>query len=109
MKKHIRLLGILFCTTLAAAALAACTEKIEYDPTPGLVYTLSDDGSSYLVTGYTGTATEVYIPATYDSRPVSGIGDYAFRDCSSITSITIPDSITSVESNAFYHCDSLQV
>ena len=32
------------------------------------------------------------------------IGDYAFYKCGSLTSITIPDSVTSIGSNAFWGC-----
>ena len=31
-----------------------------------------------------------------------------FNGCSSISSITIPDSVTSIESNAFFWCESLE-
>ena len=33
-----------------------------------------------------------------------GIAGSAFRDCSGLTSITIPNSVTSIENNAFYGC-----
>ena len=46
--------------------------------------------------------TTVVIP---DS--VTSIGDYAFHRCSSLISITIPDSVTSIGSSAFYGCTSL--
>ena len=38
---------------------------------------------------------------------VSSIGDYAFWDCSSLASITIPNSVTSIGDCAFYDCSSL--
>ena len=38
---------------------------------------------------------------------VSSIGDYAFWDCSSLTSITIPNSVTSIGKWAFAGCSSL--
>ena len=75
--------------------------------TEGLVFTRSDDGTQYSVTGYTGTATEVYIPAVYEGLPVTSIGSFAFSCCSSLTSIAIPDSVTSIESYAFDSCSSL--
>jgi hypothetical protein len=46
--------------------------------------------------------TSVTIP-----NSVIGIGDRAFQDCTSLTSITIPDSVTSIGMYAFYGCSSL--
>ena len=46
--------------------------------------------------------TSVVIP---DS--VTSIGERAFSGCSSLTSIVIPDSVTSIGGSAFYECSSL--
>ena len=35
------------------------------------------------------------------------IGDYAFRSCSSLTSVTIPNSVTSIREYAFVYCSGL--
>ena len=46
--------------------------------------------------------TSITIP-----NSVTSIGDFAFRDCSSLTSITIPDGVTSIGEYAFRDCSSL--
>lgn len=82
-------------------------ENITQEPTEGLVYTLSEDGQSYSVTGYEGTDTTVYIPSVYNELPVTEIGYCAFEDCTIITSITIPESIINIGEYAFVNCVSL--
>jgi len=51
---------------------------------------------------YRNYITEIKIP---DS--VTGIGDEAFMDCSSLKSVVIPDSVTSIGDDAFDGCSSL--
>ena len=84
-----------------------CGKPDESYATEGLVFTLSDDGTCYSVTDYTGAATEVYIPAVYKGLPVTSIGESAFYRCYNLASITIPDSVTSIGDSAFYECSSL--
>ena len=48
--------------------------------------------------------TSVIIP-----EGVTSIGDWAFRDCSGLTSVTIPDSVTSIGYCAFDECDNLTI
>jgi hypothetical protein len=76
-------------------------------PTEGLDYILSSDNSSYHVI-YSGncTATEIVIPSTYNGLPVTGIVDEAFLG-SSITSITIPASVTRIDTLALTGCTKL--
>lgn len=64
------------------------------------------DGTS--ITGYTGTATSVVIPAyTPTGKTVTSIGKDAFKNNISITSVTLPEGITSIGETAFYGCSSL--
>ena len=89
-------------------ANGVCTVCSYRQPTAGLTYTLSYDGSKYSVSGI-GTATEknIFIPSEYNGIPVTGIGSYAFDGCTSITSVTIPSSVTSIGESAFNNCTSL--
>ena len=75
----------------------------------GLEFTLNSDGQSYSVTGIgTCTDNDIVIPETYEGLPVTSIGHGgAFQYCYSLTSIVIPDSVTSIGWYAFNYCSSL--
>ena len=45
--------------------------------------------------------TDLVIPETIEDLPVTAIKDYAFNGCSQITSITVPNSVTSIGNGAF--------
>ena len=65
------------------------------------LYTLYDGDTTAAITGYNGTATEIVIPPTIAGKPVTRIGSNAFLDNTTITSVTIPDSVLRIESGAF--------
>ena len=81
--------GATFTVTVAAA-----TNKFYFYPTTGMI------------TGYVGTDTVVVIPSKINGITVETIGHTAFR-YSSVTSVTIPDSVTSIHDSAFAYCSSL--
>lgn len=53
-----------------------------------------------------GTAADVTIPSRYQGKPVTTIGHAAFFN-SAVTSVTIPDSVTSISDEAFINCPKL--
>lgn len=73
-----------------------------------LVYTLSGDGKSYSVGADGGfTVKQVEIPTTYENLPVTAIAESAFKDCTQIQSVVIPQGVTSIGKQAFYGCTGL--
>ena len=81
--------GATFTVTVAAA-----TNKFYFYPTTGMI------------TGYVGTDTVVVIPSKINGTTVETIGHTAFR-YSSVTSVTIPDSVTFISDSAFAYCFNL--
>ena len=73
----------------------------------GLEYTLQ--GDCYVVSGI-GTCTDIrlYIPYTYNGRPVVGIAPEAFSGNTSIIAVILPDTVRSIGYHAFSDCTSLR-
>ena len=53
------------------------------------------------------TAVEVDIPAAIEGLPEKSTRDWAFADCKSLTSISVPDSVNAIGNGAFSGCSSL--
>ena len=89
------MLSLLFLLTLPAAVQA----QFNYVITNGTV----------TITQYTGPGGAVTIPYYFAGLPVTAIGDYAFHNCNctSLASVTIPDSVTTIGIGAFSQCTSL--
>lgn len=64
-------------------------------------------GGKAIITAYTGGASELTVPDTLGGYPVTSIRYCAFRECSTLTRVTLPRGVTSIGSNAFQHCASL--
>ena len=74
----------------------------------GLDYWLIEDGNYYELRGIGSCKdSDIVIPSKHDGKPVKSVGMECFGFCETITSITIPDSITRIEENAFSYCKNL--
>lgn len=71
-------------------------------------FEFTPDNTAVIVTNYKykGTAADVTIPSRYKGKPVTAINNAAFPN-SAVTSVTIPDSITSIPDAAFVNCSKL--
>ncbi len=66
------------------------------------------DNETVCITRYIDSAsTDIEIPSVIDGKKVASIGYDAFRECSSIISITLPASVSSIRSLAFSDCENL--
>ena len=98
---------------------------------PIYTYTL-DDANRATITGYSGSATALYIPGEIDGHEVVAIGRGAFKNRTDLKTVMIPDSVENIGidtfsnciqleniswsknlkkigENAFYNCDNLQI
>ncbi len=70
------------------------------------------DGGGYSVKLKEGAnakiSGELIVPGVYRQEPVVAIEDYAFENCRSITSVVVPDSITTIGLGAFKGCSNLE-
>lgn len=61
------------------------------------------------ITGYTGASTAVTIPDVIDGHRVNSIGTWAFAYNTALISVTVPNSVTTIEEWAFYGCSLVSV
>ena len=60
------------------------------------------------IRGYTGTEQALVIPETIEDLPVERISHGALSDNSVITSVVVPDTVITIDSNAFRDCENLE-
>lgn len=106
--KSIKYIKKLLSALLAAAMLlcAASTGASAKDNAELLYYNISE--GKLWITGCDQSASgKLTIPSEIDGYPVNYIDEYAFYNCTNLTSIIIPDSVTHIHSGAFKNCTAL--
>ena len=108
-----RILSIVICLVVAFAVYGVVPAQVraetdrEANPIPeGLNYTIVDE--QVTIVNYTGDASVLAIPSVIEGYPVTHIGASAFYNCSRLTSLTIPDSVTVIAPGAIYGCSNLE-
>lgn len=74
----------------------------------GVYSYLVEDGKATIVKVDESISGNVVIPDTLGGYPVVAIGVNAFYDCAYITSLTVPDSVHTIEDQAFCNCTYLE-
>jgi hypothetical protein len=91
-------IGLLFCAFLCVTALFAQTEAD---------FTTRAEGSGVVITRYRGQGGDITIPAAIGGKAVVGIAAYTFPSNSSLTQITIPESVAMIDEWTFNGCSDL--
>ena len=79
--------------------------NLTYSSVDGVKYLFSDS-YAFLIDGSSASG-DLSLPSNVGGKPIRVIADSAFFNCTNLTSITIPDSVTSIGSLAFYQCSGL--
>jgi len=116
---------------LSCAFFVVATGTVSADQESDYAYTLSGDPAVATITGYIGAGGAISIPSILDGydvvaiginafnsdnghlvtsvsipNSITSIGIQGFKSCTSLTSVTIPNSITSIGDLAFLYCAS---
>ena len=103
-------------------AAAVCTITFAFPMTAGAVEGLDKtdgelfDGNftyelvngSYVITACDPSSIVNEIPELRNGYAITAIGENAFRNCTYINELAIPDTVTSIGDNAFQGCTSLK-
>ncbi|MBR5134702.1 MAG: leucine-rich repeat protein [Clostridia bacterium] len=100
-----RLVPFLLCVVLLIGAFPFSAAALEAN---GYSYIINEDGVSATITGYNGTDTVLTIPSEIGGLTVTAIDERAFEAKSTITAVTVPASVKTIGTMAFYNCLSLE-
>lgn len=105
--KNPRILIIPFAILIAVVLIIALLLPAPADPVDGF-FTYSVENKTVTIKKCDTTASgEIIVPAEINGYPVVSIGSYAFDNCTGITKILLPGSVSSIQIYAFDGCTNL--
>ena len=108
--KYKRLLALTLTVILVLTTMPFSTFDLMVNAETEELYTYSvSDDKATITFADKSISGDVEIPKTLGGYFVTGISKHAFAYCESLTSITLPDSITTIGVSAFDSCKNLIV
>ena len=99
-----RVLGFILAVVMVLGGVAAAESGTDFE------YVLLDDGTA-MITGYNGSGQELVFPETLDGHTVTGLGSnfgVGTTAIKNIRSITVPDTMTTIEPGALRFAEYLE-
>ena len=98
-------------TMLLLVLLSMMDIKVNASIIDGINYSINDKNKTASVVKSSSYTGHISIPESIEYNgekyDVTSIGVDAFKDCSGLTSLTIPSSVTTIGKDAFYRCSGL--
>lgn len=97
---------VLVILSCFSVLIIACNKQ-EDNLYAGFRYKKLHNGT-YSIVGYEGTQTRISVPSYIDGTIVTRVEERAFKDCSSLETVSIPETVDIIGMCAFEGCSSLQ-
>lgn len=81
--------------------------KATYDSCDAGLAFIEMGSNQYAVNRYTGTATNLIVPANWNGHVITEIRQGAFQGCTSLETVALPDRIQKIQHQAFKNCTNL--
>jgi len=101
------LLYILIMTAVLALCIGLNTTRVQAAVESDLTFTKTGNNGYTVTACNKDAAGHLTIPSTYNGKPIIAIGDSAFEQCTKLTGVSIPDSVTRIGVEAFRQCSNL--
>ncbi len=100
---------IMICTAVIAGLDTTQTAAAETDVSAPDEYTYTvDKNGEAVITGYTGSSTQLQIPGQLGGYKVTGISDEAFYSMKKIEKAVVPEGVKTIGKSVFMNCLKLR-
>ncbi|MBR2375803.1 MAG: leucine-rich repeat domain-containing protein [Clostridia bacterium] len=107
--KLLKLLAVIFCGATLALGITACGEKDKMDNVVEVAKSvfIVKDGEITGLTREGKQLSELHIPTKIGKITITDIAAGAFKDCSNLTSVILPDGLKTIAPSMFAGCSNL--